>query len=352
LTAAAGATVLLDCRWLSIGGAGRITELLLRGFCRRPPVGRWLLWGPPRTAELAWPGAEVVPNAVDPRAAFGQRSWFRLPRCDLAVFLHQQRPLRRVPAVTLILDTIPLRHGSRRVDRAAKRLFLRRVAASSHEVATISEYSRSCIATDLDTDPRRVSVLSLPVDDELVTRVRNLRACRPRAPAALYVGAFLPHKNLPRLVEAFGRTRFCASGGQLWLVGGANGHRRALEASLSPSQRGWVSVRGRCSDRELEELLATASFLVQPSLEEGFGLPVAEALSCGLPVCVSDGGALPEVAAGQADPFPARSARAMAAGIDAAAQRAAAGDAGPAWRGPTCDDFARQVEELVWRNLA
>lgn len=346
-------TVLLDCRWLSLGGAGRLTELLLRGLAQHPPAGRWVLWGPPATRELAWPGAEVAHTTLDPRAGFGQRGWFQLPRSDLAVFLHQQRPLRRVRSVTVILDTIPLRFAASRLDRAVKRLFLRRVVTISGEVATISRYSQACIGRDLRTPAERVAVLSLPADDALAERVHALRERLPRQDAALYVGAFLPHKNLPRLVEAFARTDFRAGGGQLWLVGGAPEHRRHLEQALTPDQRRFVLLRERCDQQELERLLATAAFLVQPSLEEGFGLPVLEALSCGLPVCVSDGGALPEITAGVADPFPARSVGAMAASIDATARRATdtARPAPAPWAAPSTADFARQFEEIVWRNL-
>src|SRR5688572_23762927 len=104
--------ILLDCRWLNSGGAGRITELLLRGLAATPGEEKWVLWGPSVLEDLAWPGAEVVLEPVNPRKWNGQRSWFDLPACDTAVFMHQQRPLRRVPSVTFIYDTIPLRFAS------------------------------------------------------------------------------------------------------------------------------------------------------------------------------------------------------------------------------------------------
>ncbi len=64
--------------------------------------------------------------------------------------------------------------------------------------------------------------------------------------------------------------------------------------------------------------------MVQPSLEEGFGLPAWEAQTCGVPVCVSDGGSLPETTLGFARPFPATSVDAMAAALDASAAEARA----------------------------
>lgn len=352
-------TVMLDCRWLTINGAGRLTELLLRSLAVHPPAGRWILWGPPTVAGLAWDGAEVALTDIDPRAGSGQREWFRLPRSDLAVFFHQQRPLRRVPAVTVILDTIPLRYARNALDRTVKRAFLRRVAAASREVVTISEYSRTCLARDLGIDANAVTVLVPPVDEALGQRVRELRRRLPPADAALYVGAFLPHKNLDRLVAAFGQTRFAAEGGRLWLVGGAPGHRAALAARLTPAQQAQVDLIGRCTQEELEARFATALFLVQPSLEEGFGLPVWEALSCGLPVCVSDGGSLPEITAGLAEPFVATSVEAITASLDVCAAQSRGRRATgavltaepPAWHAPSQQEFARRFEEIVWRNL-
>lgn len=351
-------TVLLDCRWLSINGAGRLTELLLRSLGRRPPEGRWVLWGPESTQELAWPGAEVVVAAGDPRAALGQRSWFQMPACDLAVFFHQKRPLRPVPSVTVILDTIPLRFAANPVDRAVKRAFLRRVVAISREVVTISSYSRACIGRDLGVDTGPISLLTPPADDEFGDRVRRLRPGLEPQEAALYVGAFLPHKNLDRLVAAFVQTRFAAAGGRLWLVGGSPQHRAELDARLTPEQRRVVDLKERCSQDELDALFATALFLVQPSLEEGFGLPVWEALSCDLPVCVSDGGSLPEIAAGVAEPFAATSVEEMTASLDACAAQAHRRRSDPApvplrtlWSAPSGEEYARQFEEIVRRNL-
>lgn len=359
--------MVLDCRWVGIGGAGRLAELLLQGFARQPPAGRWILWGPAEMGRWVWPGAEVAVAGRDPRAGFGQRCWFEVPKGDLVVFMHQQRPQRPMPSITLILDTIPLRFASSRLDRAVKRLFLRRVVATSQEIVTISQYSRACIERDLGVAAGTVSVLSPPADVELATRVAALRceapsADKPAADAALYIGAFLPHKNLDRLVAAFERTAFCAGGGRLWLVGGSPAHQQDLAARITPEQRRFVELRGRCTQDELDRLLATALFLVQPSLEEGFGLPVWEALSCGLPVCVSDGGALPEITAGLAEPFRATSVESMAVALDACAEGASRGRdegrpgpspgaGGPRFVAPTAEQYARQFEEIVWRNL-
>lgn len=349
------ATVVMDCRWLGIGGPGRTTELVLRGLAEGPAPEGWVLWGPPAVAEVAWAGAELVPISEDPRVLLGQRRAAEVPAGRLAVFMHQQRPLRALPAVTLVYDTIALRYGANRAVREAKRRFMRRMAAMSRHILTISEHSRASIMADLGVASERISILRFPADPGFADRVEALRRTLPRQPVALYAGGFLPHKNLPRLLAAFETTRFCRDGGRLVLTGGSPDQVRRLTAGLTPLQRRFVTAGASGGQSELERLFATSTLLVQPSLEEGFGLPAWEALCCGLPVCASDGGALPEVVAGFADPFPATDTAAMAAAIDECARRDPAGAVEIAARlrreAPTIAGFADRFRGIVDRHV-
>lgn len=344
---------------MNSGGAGRVSELLLRGLASEPGGFSWILWGPQSVEELAWDGARVVVEPRDPRELNGQRSWFDLPECDLALFMHQQRPLRRVPSVTMIYDTTPLRYSSNRFDRAVKRRFLRRVAAISRQVVTTSEHSRRCIQDDLGVPAPKVSVVACPGDGDLAARVAELRRTLPPEPVALYLGLFLPHKNLDALIEAFAQTDFCAGGGRLLLMGGRPSDYSELSASLTPAQKPFVEVRPFGSRSDVETALATCSFLVQPSLEEGFGLPAWEALCCGVPVCASNGGSLPEVTRGFADEFPARSLSSMVRALDDCARRAqsstpeAAEAASKVFlaQAPSIEEFAGEMRRTLSRAL-
>lgn len=314
-----------------------------------------MLWGPPELAARLWPGAEhaIIPSR--PTRLSGQRDWFAVPRADLVVFLHQQRPLRGVPALSAILDTTPLRYNRNRLDGWAKARFLRRVGRISEGILTISDFSRTCIERDLGVAPERITKLSLPADRELATRVLARRRRSTRDEVALYVGLFLPHKNLPRLIEAFGRTRFRQRGGRLLLIGGKH-LAEPLRRTLDAGQRSYVTIREHCDEAELERLYATSRFLVQPSLEEGFGLPVQEALAAGLPVCASHAGALPEVTLGFAEHFDPTSLPDMTAAIDRSADRPLDDgvelSAAYLAQAPTIDDLARQVLSAVSHALA
>jgi glycosyltransferase involved in cell wall biosynthesis len=115
----------------------------------------------------------------------------------------------------------------------------------------------------------------------------------------LYVGGLSPHKNLIRLIEAFGRAGL-DDGVRLILVGdlGDVFHTHVPELRAAVSRAGLrerVHFTGFVPDDDLVYLYNRAEALAQPSLLEGFGLPAVEAMACGVPVVYSRAGSLPEV---------------------------------------------------------
>jgi glycosyltransferase involved in cell wall biosynthesis len=118
-------------------------------------------------------------------------------------------------------------------------------------------------------------------------------------PFFLFVGTLEPRKNLPRLLAAYEKLLAMTDGQAPDLVlAGPGGWSMGplLERLSRPALQGRVTRRGWLPDVELRRLYATALALVFPSLDEGFGLPVLEAMACGLPVLTSGCGALAEVA--------------------------------------------------------
>lgn len=117
----------------------------------------------------------------------------------------------------------------------------------------------------------------------------------------LYVGTDRPHKNLDRLIAAYAKARVARSDlAPLELVGGL---RRADRLSQLIDREGLsevVILRGHVSDDELQGAYDRAIALVMPSLAEGFGLPIIEAMAQGIPVVTSNRSACAEVAGGAA----------------------------------------------------
>jgi alpha-1,3-rhamnosyl/mannosyltransferase len=134
----------------------------------------------------------------------------------------------------------------------------------------------------------------------------------------LYVGINKPHKNLARLLEAFKRYREQSGDTIRLILAGKEDARYAGDLREKARQLGimeQVEFRGEIAESDLPDLYACATLFVFPSLYEGFGLPVLEAMASGAPVICADNSSLPEVAGEAALYFPAEDVAAMAAAI-------------------------------------
>jgi glycosyltransferase involved in cell wall biosynthesis len=115
-------------------------------------------------------------------------------------------------------------------------------------------------------------------------------------PYALFVGTLEPRKNLPLLIEAFAEVRRRLDA-QLLIAGPRGWLDEPIFAAHARSDLGdAVRFLGRLDEHDLAVLYSHAGVFVLPSLYEGFGLPVLEAMACGAPVVSSNAGPLPEVA--------------------------------------------------------
>jgi alpha-1,3-rhamnosyl/mannosyltransferase len=159
-------------------------------------------------------------------------------------------------------------------------------------------------------------------------------------PYMLCVGTPEPRKNLPALLEAFTLVRAAGRRLRLALVG-ADGWGDVRVGSTEG-----VVAFGRVDDAELRDLYAHAEALVLPSLWEGFGLPVAEALATGCRVACSDIPALRELAGEDATYFDPSTPESISEGI----LRALAQPRPAPRRGASWDDVAASVVAL-WREL-
>ena len=228
---------------------------------------------------------------------------------DLAHFTNSICPLRSpVPTVLTIhdmsLELFPGLHPRRR--RLTRRL-VRRCAHRAQAIIAVSESARGNICSILGIHPRKVVVVReaaapafRPVRNRrLLKAVTNRYGLPDRF--MLHVGTIEPRKNLVSLVEAFARIRALRQSGLGLVLAGSWGwgFREVKKTIRRLGLSGSVRLPGYVAFDDLPALYSLASFTIYPSLHEGFGLPVIEAMACGSPVVTSPNSSLFETA-GQA----------------------------------------------------
>ncbi len=156
-----------------------------------------------------------------------------------------------------------------------------------------SEHAKADIVEEFDVDPDRIFPIPLGVDQETFQPTDAV----PRASARIITtaSADTPLKGLHVLVEAYHQVLQSVPEAELVVIGKLrSGRARKTIQALNLESR--IQFKSDLTREDLAREFQTATVAVTPSLYEGFGLPAAEAMSCGTPVIVTDGGALPEVA--------------------------------------------------------
>ena len=233
--------------------------------------------------------------------------------------------LRRPPDVLFVpAHVLPLHHPPRTVvtvhdlgylyfpeaHKAWSRRYLdwstRFNARQATAVIADSEATRRDLIAHYHIDPHKITVIYPGIGDEFRPITEDDLVAQARArydlPATylLYVGTLQPRKNLVRLISAYHQLcqqyppallpHLVIAGKKGWLYD----EILAQATDLRVSQR--VRFPGYVDQQDLPALLGGASALLMPSLYEGFGLPVLEAMACGTPVICSNTSSLPEVA--------------------------------------------------------
>lgn len=183
------------------------------------------------------------------------------------------------------------------LDRVQNRLQMRMIPRVANRVITISEYSAKEIRSHLPALRDRISVIYCGLSEAF----KKAPGWRPGNKAyILYVGGFDRRKNLENLLVAY---KMLADQGrrEKLLLAGSGGSNRKLYYDMprlikSMGLEGRATIEGISSDEHLVRLYSGARMLVMPSIIEGFGLPVLEAMACGCPVACSKAASLPEVA--------------------------------------------------------
>ena len=279
-------------------------------------------------AAQAMPWGTQLPPALarisSPATPFGLAQQWQVPRLLRAYVNEQARPSKQparalyhstyylmpyrpgLATVLTVYDLIPMIHPAS-VSPRARWLFQATtwlaLRASAHVLA-ISESTRQDLITRFGVAPERVSTVPLaaaarfqPQPANEIQRVREQYDLP--ADFLFYMGINKPHKNLVRLVQAYAQldTQLDADAPPLVIAGAWDARypeSQQVAAALGLGER--VRFLGPTQDHDLPALYAACTLFVFPSLYEGFGLPVVEAMACGAAVACGDAPGLRDVA--------------------------------------------------------
>ena len=271
--------IFFDHRWAGSGGIGRFGVNLRREL--RESHGFDL-------HDVDLDGSPT--DAIDPVRL---TVYLRRQRATLYISPGYNVPYRS-PCETIVTvhDLIHLRDAAQ--SSLAKQVYYRYLVAPcvrrSALTLTVSNHSQQIIVDHFDLSLDQVAVVGNGIDGRFCPSKSN-RRLNSTSPYYLYVGNTKPHKNIPVLMRALTDSRLLR-------------HRLVLACQPEPSlvamaQRHRITDRidwrPRLDDDALIELYQNATATILPSLMEGFGLPILEAMACDCPIIGSDRGSIPEV---------------------------------------------------------
>jgi glycosyltransferase involved in cell wall biosynthesis len=211
--------------------------------------------------------------------------------------------LARVPTVVTIHDLAFLRWPEQTTRRRSRYLTeqVRQAVGQAARIIAVSEHTKRETVELLDVDPSRIDVTPLGVDpvfrrfsDAEIDRFRTEQGLIP--PFILAVGNLEPRKNLDALIRAFDAIvpeiphDLVLAGAEGWKSG------RLKEAIAASQHRDRIRLPGFIPQDALPLWYSSCDAFVIPSIDEGFGLTLVEAMACGAPALAANRGALPEVA--------------------------------------------------------
>jgi glycosyltransferase involved in cell wall biosynthesis len=275
-----------------------------------------------RLAELDHQGSIASPAGTLARQAlfYGlnhgprQATAWLAPRADIFHATKLLHPPRRARLTATLHDAtcwlLPELHQPANV--AAEKLFAQRVWKRAAGLIAVSENTRQDILRILKLNPEQIRVIYPGVAGAYFHATPQIA---PR-PYALYAGTIEPRKNVDTLLDAWQALPADVREQFDLVMAGPEGWRAERTMARLRSAPAGVRYAGYVPERDLPGLTAGATLFVYPSLYEGFGFPVAQAMAAGTPVLTSDLSSLPEIAAGAAALIDPNSTAEIRAGLE------------------------------------
>ena len=286
-------------------------KCLVEAVVRRDAGHEYVLILPPNASEMFEASGNIT-TVISPTPYYSLREQIELPRilrrhnADLLHSPHFVLPIAQVcPSVVTIHDVIYLACGEDLPSRTGRLYYAAMMRASTRlarQIITVSEFSRDEIVRYLNVDPRKIKVIYPAVDARFfgMRDQQDLKSVlykyRIDDGYIFYTGIYKRRKNHQGLFRAF--RHFVASGGsgKLVIAGPVgDGEKRLQDLAKELGIAGRIIFTGHVADSELLALYSGARVYACPSLYEGFGFTVLEAMACGVPVVCSTAASLPEV---------------------------------------------------------
>lgn len=265
-------------------GVGVYCREILHGLARRHPEARYSFCY--RSHKFFASLSDRLPRGVT-RRPFTE-SW--LPPNDLFHGLNQRVPAARTRRCVTTFHDLFVMTGDYSTSDFRQRFSAQARAAAERSdlVLCVSTFTASQVESLLNVPAERLRVIHHGVHPPA-----ELPPPESREPIVLSVGSIQKRKNTARLVEAFEQTR---PGWKLILAGAAGFGAADITAQIQRSPRAAdIEVTGYVTNAALHALYRRSSLFAFPSLDEGFGIPVIEAMAWGVPVITSDRSALAEI---------------------------------------------------------
>jgi glycosyltransferase involved in cell wall biosynthesis len=322
-------TIAVDARWLFTGIGTYIFNVVSRIKLIEPSIRLHALTNSQFESRLR-PFCDQMSIVNGP--IYTLREQFQVPwasrGADLLHVPHYNAPLlRRGRLVVTIHDLTHLldeRYRSSLKVRLYARPLTTLIARRADHFFAVTEYTKNRMVEHLAVPADRITVAYnaaapefRPLDRQASSGIVR-RTFSLDGPYILYVGNLKPHKNVACLLRAVTLLRDRRRLDHKLMIIGADRYGRADLQDLAAKLRitDLVIFAGAASQDLLPNAYCAADAVVMPSFEEGFGLPVVEAMACGTPVICSQSASLPEVAGDAAEYFDPRSAEDLADALD------------------------------------
>ena len=297
-------------------GIGRVTYELLRRMVASHPEDDFIFFFDRPFDEAFLFGSNVTPVVLQPptRHPFLIYTWFEisvkraLKRFQADVFFSTDGFCclgTDVKTIVMIHD-IAYMHFPEQVSFWVRKFYQKHqplYLEKADQILTVSNFVKNDIAQMLDIPKTKTTVVYNGCNDAFqpLNEISQKEAQKKYAndqPYFFYVGAVHPRKNVHRLIEAFGSFKAKTNAPHQLLIAGRFAWQTGEVKSAYDNSKyqNEIQFLGFVSEEELPKLMGSAFALVYPSMFEGFGLPLLEAMNCDVPVITSNVSSMPEVA--------------------------------------------------------